>query len=221
MVDRHTLFRVPRNHLCHCLIDAACTQTAAEGQDAHSVIKAQLFPGCGSVHAGDAATHRESGDGIGTVRVEIIQRLFHGEHHVIDFLCQHLIGNAGECVLLVNGAGNAHMRRSVENRSCHIAACADGNVRLELFQDLLGTVLGCCQIIRRPAVPLDVLPVQLALKSGNVHGLQGIACRRDKASLHAVRRSHKEELCRGVMLFDNGCNGERRVDMTARAAACQ
>ena len=141
MVDRHALFHMPRDHLCHCLIDTSCAQTAAEGQDAHSVIETQLLSGSCLVHAGDAAAHRKTGHRIGAVRMQVIQCLLHSEHHMVHFLCQHLIGDTGKSVLLVDGARDSHMRCRMENRPCHIAAGANGDVRLELFQDLLGAVL--------------------------------------------------------------------------------
>ena len=203
VVDRQPLLHVPRNHLCHCFVDAACSQTAAERKNAHAVIKAQLLPCCGSVHAGNAATHRQTGDGIRTVQVEEFQRLFHSQHHVVYFLCQHLVGDTGECVLLVNGTGNPHAGCGVEDRSCHIAAGANGNVRLELLQDLLGTVLRSCQIVHRLTVPANIFQRQLPLKACHMHGFHRIPRRRHQTCFHAVGRSHKQELCGRVMFFDD------------------
>ena len=71
---------------------------------AQSVIKAQLFPCSGFVRMGNTAPHRKSRHRISTVGMEIFQCLFHRQHDVIYFFCQHFIGYAGKGILLMNGA---------------------------------------------------------------------------------------------------------------------
>ena len=153
--------------------------------------------------------------------MEILQRLFHGEHDMIHFFGEHLVGHAGERILLVNGTGNSQMCRCMQNRPCHIAAGSDCHIRLELPDDLAGTGLRGRKIIRCLDIALDVFPAQLPLKAGDVHGFQPISSLRNQTCFHSVGRSHKEKLRRRIMFPDNGGDCQRRIDMAAGSASCQ
>ena len=55
--------------------------------------------------------------------------------------------------------------------------------------------------------------------AGNRQGLQPKALARNQIGLHAIHRADKENLCVRLPVTQQLCHGQRRIDMSSRAAA--
>ena len=70
-------------------------------------------------------------------------------------------------------------------------------------------------------ISADIFQIDFPLKTLDFDKFQLIACLRNKLCFHMIRRSGKQEFRIRHMLTDNAGNGERWVDVSARAAACK
>ena len=207
---------MPGNHLFHRRIDTSCPQTAAKGQNAKTVIKAKCTTCFFLGLLQNIAAHRKSCYRIRAGRRHILQGFLHGQHHMGNFLCQHFIGNARIGILLMNGTGNPHF-------GCHSndRASSNGNIRLKAPNDFLRTLSRAHEIRQCLGIALDIFQSQLALKPCHLNRLQAVSGLRHQSCLHTVRGSCKQKFRIGIMLSNNGCNCQRRVDVPAGSASCK
>ena len=96
---------------------------------------------------------------------------------------------------------DAHLCGAAHHRARHIAAAADDQVRLDLLHDGLGLGAGEGQIPQGDDVALDVVQRQLALKTGDLDVVEGVACLGHQTVLHALLAAGKVDLGGGVCFF--------------------
>ena len=172
VVDCHAILNVPWNQFFHNFIDTACSQTAAERQNAHAIIKAQFFPCLFFCLLQDACSYWQPCNGIWTVEIHIFQCFLYRQHHMVNFLGQHLIGDTWECILFMNRTRHTHLCSHPNHWSCNIAACTNRNIWLKFVDNLLGTFAGCGKIPRSLCISADIFHRQLSLKSSNFNGCE-------------------------------------------------
>ena len=135
------------------------------------------------------------------------------------FLSQHLVRDAGEAVLLLDEGGNLHPGGRIEQGSAGIASHADGDVRLEVADDLPGQGDAPEHPERHLEVIDDVLEVQLALHPYDREAHNLIPRRRDFLHLHLAAGADEEDFRVGVEFLELVRDGYGREDVSARAAS--
>ena len=143
------VFFFPRSQLRHHLVDGARAQAAAKAYNECFIAKAH-----GGTHrltvllkqaGANRIAHHQSFFGC----AQFFHRSLHRSKHHRDLFGQQLVGHPRKSILLVNGRGNAHARRTSHHRAAHIAAAADHKIRLYLPDDRLGAGHGERQMIHR------------------------------------------------------------------------
>ena len=215
---RLVLVLLPCAQVCHHLVDPACAQAAAEGQDDGAVARTQLCTDGLSIRGlykhlrpHGIAHHK------GLVRcAQLFHSGGHGGKHDIHIRGQQLVGHTGKSVLLMQGGVDAHFGGAAHHRAGHIAAAADDKIRLYLFHHGLGLGTGEGQIPQGNDIALDVVQAELALKPGDLDVVEGVARLCDQTVLHALLAAGKVDLGGGVCFFQGTCNGKCGVDMAGR-----
>ena len=95
-----------------------------------------------------------------------------------------------------------HPRRFAQNRTADISAGADGNIRPELFENSGAGPAGGYRMDSGRDVAPYVLQAQPSLKPPDIHGLNRIARCRYQIGLHSALGADKQNLRRGILLFD-------------------
>ena len=219
---RLVLMLFPGAQVCHHLVDPACAQAAAEGQDDGAVARTQLCTDglavgglCKHLRPHGVAHHK------GLVRcAQLFHSGGHGGKHDIHIRSQQLVGHTGESVLLVQGGVDAHFGGAAHHRAGHIAAAADDEIRLYFLHHGLGLGAGEGQIPQSDDVALDVVQAELALEAGDLDVVEGVARLCDQTVLHALLTACKVDFGGRVGLFQSTGNGQCGIDMSGSAAGC-
>ena len=220
MQHRLVLVLFPGAQVCHHLVDPACAQAAAEGQDDRAVARTQLC--ADGLAVGGLYKHLRP-HGVahhkGLVRcAQLFHGGGHGGKHDIHIRGQQLVGHTGEGVLLVQGGVDAHFGGAAHHRAGHIAAAADDQIGLYLPHHLPGRGAGEGQVPQRDEVPLDVVQRELPLEACDLDVVEGIARLGHQTVLHPLFAAGKMDLGRRVCFFQCTGNGQCGVDMAGRAA---
>ena len=119
----------------------------------------------------------------------------------------------------MDSSGNAHFSRHTDNRACRIAACPDSDIGFETVDYLSCSLARCGKICDSLDISSDVFKGYFSLKACHLDSFQLVACLRDELCFHALRSACKEELRIGIFAFDDVCDSEAGIDMSACASA--
>ena len=130
-------------------------------------------------------------------------------------LCQDLVRDARDHILLLNERRHVHEAGCHENRSADIATGPDDHIRLELLHD----ARGLHDTKQRLAGPLDIDGRKPALKAPDIDRRKGKAFLGDDVRLKASLRPHIKDFQSLYLLLYSSDQRHRRVDMPAGATA--
>ena len=100
-----------------------------------------------------------------------------------------------------------------------VAAGTDHHIGPEFSQDRTGLAGGTHQITDRNQVMFDLLRFEGTVKTGDMHGTEGIARLRHQILFQPPLRAHKQELRFRILRGDALGQGDGGIDMARRAAA--
>ena len=132
---------------------------------------------------------------------------------------QHLRGQSGHHVGLVDRRGDARLGGGLHHRKAGVAAGADDHVRPEIPQNGPG-LPGCPhQIADGDQVVFDLLRLEGAVEAGDVDGAEIISRLGDQVLFQSPLCAHKQKRCIRVLFRHQLRQGDGRVHMPRRAAA--
>ena len=150
------------------------------------------------------------------------EEAFHAFIGHADFLhtgAEHLVGQAGKAVLLLDEGGNPHCCGGPEQGSAGISAHAHCDFRFELPDELTGLAYAAEVPGRHQQVVRHVAESELTLQSDYRQTYDTEALCRDFFHFHLALGSHEENLGFRIHLHELLGDGDRREDMSPGAAS--
>ena len=148
----------------------------------------------------------------------MLAALLKAHHDLVHILGQHLGGQAGLRIGLVDGGRNAPAGGLPHHGVGGVAAGAYHQIGPEFVQNGPGLPLGAAQVLERRQVMFDRRAAEGAVKAGDGDRLDRIALPGHQRGLHTAVGAHKEHL--GILpLAEHPRQGDRRIDMACGAAA--
>ena len=141
-----------------------------------------------------------------------------GEEDGLGHRGQHLGGDAGEGVLLMEEDRYPHLLRLADDRPRDIAAGADGHIGVKIFDNLFRPVAGEGEPVGRLDVVGDVPGEEAAVKTGDLDVGDGVPLFRDHCVLHIPRHRREKEFRPGVDFRQFPGDGDGGVDVSPGAA---
>ena len=145
--------------------------------------------------------------------------LLEADQNTVDRAGEHLRRQAGYGVGLMHDGRNAELRRRLEHGVAHIAARADGDIGLEVLNDLARVLRRLPRIVQRAEVVRDLRGLEAAVDIRDLHGHDIIARTRNKVRLHLAVCADEEDAAVGHPVAQDACDRERGVDVACGTAA--
>ena len=115
--------------------------------------------------------------------------------------------------------GNPQLHGLADDRTAHIAAGPNADIRVKLLNDSLGFRCGGKEMDGCFDILFQIGPARLSLKAGYGNTLKIKACLRDKLFLHPALCSHVQDRRVGLPLTDGAGNGQRGINVSGGSAA--
>ncbi len=201
-------------------VHAGGAQGPPEGhQQGPAVVHAQLPLGLRLGQAEEVLPHRRAGDD-DLLRVAVVLPAGLEAHHdpVREGL-QHLGGEAGDHVGLVDRRGDAGLGGGLHHGEAGVAAGADDHVRRKRPQDGPGLPGGPHQIPHGDQVVPDLPGLQGPVEAGDVDRAEVVARLGDQVLFQSPLRPHEQELRLRVLFAHQLGQSDGGIHMPRRAAA--
>ena len=163
--------------------------------------------------------HRRAGDHHPFRMGIVLPGVLKAHHDPVHHLGEHLGGEAGNCVGLVDGGGDTPPRRLLDHGIGGVAAGAHHQVGPEFIQNGPGLPPRLGQRNHGHDIVLDVLPFPGPVDGVHVDGAQLIALMGHQRPLHPVVRSGEENLAALMPELEEPGQRDGRIDMPRGTAA--
>ena len=207
------------HELGYNLIHMLCAQAAESGEHHRLVSQAQLLPGTGLVVVQKALLHRHTYNLHPFGMAVVFDALFKCHQHPAGPVGNHLCGNTGHGVGLVDAGGDAHFASGIEGREAGIAAGTNNHIRLELPKNLLAGGNSLQHAVDGVDILLQARQRLFAAQAGARQSPQLIARLRHQLFLHMAYGTDEQDLAVRVPLPHFVGNGDGGVNMSGGTAA--
>ena len=214
------LGRLQRQEVRHLPVHARGPQGPPEGhKQGPAVFHAQAALGLCLRQMEEVPPHRRTGDDH-LLRVAVVLPAGLKPHHdpVREGL-QHLRGEAGHHVGLVNGRGDPRLGSGLHHREAGVSPRSDDHVRPELPQNGPGLSGRPKEVPHRDQVVPDLPRLEGPVEAGDVDGAEVVSRLGDQVLLQSPLRSHEQKFCLRVLFAHQLGQRDSRVHVPGRAAA--
>ena len=149
----------------------------------------------------------------------MLPALFKAHQDPIHVGDQHLRGETGDGVGLVDQSWHVQRSSRLQNRVADVAAGADGDVGLEVLHNLFRLSGGGEDVFQTFGVEFQALQIHLSGEAGDLDALEIIARAGNQLRFHPVGGTHEEHLSLRIQFQQPVGHGEGRVDVARGAAA--
>ena len=149
----------------------------------------------------------------------LVAALGKADENAVDLVADHARGKAGDGIRLVQRGRDMPVRRLMQDREAGVAARAEHDIRPEAVENFIRTMKCTTDRADGADVVHHVLRMKAAQEVGDRQRFDRKALARDEIGLHTVVRADKQDVAARLALAQQLCNGERRVDVAAGAAA--
>ena len=209
------------NKARHVSVHIQSAQAAPERNNQFFIVRqlhllARLFTVCKN----DFAAHRCAGQANVRTIFQQLARVLKTDEHAIRLLGTGLCHNARKGIDFKQNRRNMQLLCRMNHRIARIAAAAHDNIRLIFAQNLLCLCGRSQRLLQCGNVVQHRRRRHRTLEAAHVYGIQLIALTRHQLGFNARRCSGEANfyiIAAGLCIF---CNGKTRIDMAARAAAC-
>ena len=207
----------------HRLVQRAAAEGAADDEKVLLLrVQAVELHGLGA-HLGGRGRGDFLADGV-AAQDDLVRReeAFHAlvrHADALDLLAEHLVGHAGEAVLLLDQRRDMQLGGGLQQGSAGIAADADGDVGLEVADDFPRLAEAGEQLERHLDVVEEVAERQLALESRHGEADDLVARGGHLLHLHLAVGADEEDFVLRAEFPELVGDGHGREDVASRAAA--
>ena len=149
----------------------------------------------------------------------VLPALLEAHHDEVRMALQEAGGEAGDGVGLVDGGGDAPLRRRADHGIAGVASGAHHQVRRERLQNGPGLGRGAQEVLYCDQIVLQLPGCEGAVEAGDLHRPEGPPRALDELLLNAPAGPHEEDLAVRLSFFDKSRQGQSGVHVSRRAAA--
>ena len=219
MVEGIARFLFQAHKLGHELIHMLCAQTSKGRQHHRLVPQPQLLPGSLFVTVQEPLLDRHSNNFYLLGMVVVFYAFLKGHQHPAGPIGNHLGGDTGHGVGLVDAGGNAHLAAGIQGREAGIAAGADDHIGLKLPKNLLTGTNGLQNAVDCVDILFQACQALFAAQAGTRKGPQLVARLGHQLFFHMTNGADKQHLAVRIAPPHFIGDGNGRIDMSGGTAA--